>query len=286
MTSVGYLGPRGSYAHLAAMQAFDQRSQLASSLGLQNSSPEFVEIVNIPSVFDSVARGDCNYGVVPIENSTEGAVSYTLDRLLEGDASIRAEVVLNIEHCLLSHSAQLDKIERVYSHPQGLAQCRQWLREHVPRAELLPSSSTSRAAQEAAADTSAAAISSEFASKLYSVPIIEKSIQDREQNATRFVVLADSDAPATGRDKTSIAFGTPDEQGALLGVLRIFDDAGINLSRIESRPRPGQLWQYVFFVDLEGHRADENVAGALERLQEKQELLKVFGSYARAKLPT
>jgi chorismate mutase / prephenate dehydratase len=267
--SVAFLGPTGTFSHMAARSAFGMAAR-------------YVEASTIPGVFDAVSRSAATFGIVPIENSTEGGVTFTLDSLIDTDLRIRNEVVLDVALCLVGRHDDLNRIERVYSHPQALAQCRTWLGKNLPRAQLVVSPSTSAAARETLTDETAAAVTSRLAAELNGLAVIRDNIQDRAQNATRFVVLAESDAPPTGNDRTTVVFSTPDERGALRRVLDIFDEENINLTRIESRPRPGKLWQYVFFTDLEGHRLDPHVARALERLDAQCEMVKVLGSYPRA----
>jgi chorismate mutase/prephenate dehydratase len=192
--------------------------------------------------------------------------------------------MLDIEQCLLSNAVDRSRIERVYSHPQPLAQCRRWLERHLPSATLVPTASTVQAAQLAAADASAAAIASRLAARLANLVVVDSAIQDRKPNVTRFVVFgaARTSTRPTGNDKTSLVFSTRHERGALVRALTVFDRAGINLSRIESRPRSGEAWQYVFFVDLEGHVEDDNVREALRELERHSDMVKVFGSYPRA----
>ena len=263
---VAFFGPAGTFTHMAARDTF----------GL---AVRYVEAQTIAGVFDAVSRGAATYGVVPIENSTEGGVTFTLDCLLDTDLKIRSEVELEVEQCLLARHTDLGKIERVYSHPQALAQCRAWLAQNLPRAQLVMSPSTSAAAREASADDGSAAVASRLAAELSNLEVVRTSIQDRARNATRFVVLAQTDAPPTGHDQTSIVFSTPDERGALRRVLEIFDEEDINLSRIESRPAGDELWQYVFFTNLAGHRTEQKVARAFERLADQCEMVKVLGSY-------
>jgi chorismate mutase/prephenate dehydratase len=195
---------------------------------------------------------------------------------------IRSEVVLDVAQCLVGRHEELARVERVYSHPQAIAQCRGWLAKNLPHAQLVVSPSTSAAAREAASDDAAAAVASRLAAEINGLFIMREAIQDRAHNATRFVVLATADAPPTGADKTSLVFSTPHERGALKRVLEIFDEERLNLSRIESRPSPNKLWEYVFFTDVEGHRLDEGVARALARLEEQCAMVKVLGSYPRA----
>lgn len=270
--TVAFLGPEGTYTHMASRELF--------GLGAR-----YREATTIDGVFDAVRRKEATYGVVPIENSTEGPVTWTLDSLTQGDISIRQELVLEIEHCLLSRAAGLTTIERVYSHPQGLAQCRVWLAKYLPQAQVVHTPSTAGASREALADDRAAAIASRLAAELFGLPILRENIQDKVENATRFVVLSQKDAPRTGDDKTSVAFSLPDagERGSLRRVLEIFDAASINLSRIESRPKGQRIegWEYLFFVDLVGHRSDEPVAAALRALDGRCDMVKVLGSYPR-----
>ncbi len=268
---VAYLGPPGTFTHMAAQSAF--------GLGAQ-----YVHSATIPGVFDAVNGRATDCGVVPIENSTEGGVSFTLDSLIDSDVLIRQELVLDITHCLLGHHDDLGRIDRVYSHPQAIAQCRGWLARNLPSAQLVVSNSTTTAAREASSDPSAAAIASHLAAEIHGLRVIRQSIQDRSDNSTRFVVIALDDAPPTGDDKTSLLFSTPHEEGALKRVLEILYEEGLNMTRIESRPRPGaQRWQYVFFTDVEGHRAQPAVARALSRLDETCGFVKVLGSYPRAR---
>ncbi len=238
---------------------------------------------SIPAVFDAVARGDAAWGVVPIENSIEGGVSFTQDTLLETSVHLCGEVMVDIEQCLLSNAPDPTHLDRVYSHPQGLAQCRKWLSIHLPGATQVPTSSTTHAAHLVRDDPSAGAIASRLAAALAGVKVVESGIQDRRPNITRFAVLGGASPKPTGNDKTSLVFSTRDERGALVRALRIFDQAGLNLCRIESRPRNGETWQYVFFVDLEGHIEDADVQRALADLELQSDMVKVFGSYPRAK---
>lgn len=268
---VAYLGPPGTFTHMAAQSAF--------GLGAH-----YVQAATIPAVFDAVSRDAADCGVVPIENSTEGGVSYTLDSLVDSDLVIRRELVLDVTQCLLGQHDDLGRIERVYSHPQALAQCREWLARNLPTAQLVTSNSTSTAAREASADPASAAIASRLAAEIHGLRVVRAGIQDRSDNSTRFVVIARTDAPPSGDDKTSLLFSTPHEQGALKHVLEILYEEGINMTRIESRPRPGaQRWQYVFFTDVEGHRTGPALERALERLAATSDFFKVLGSYPRAK---
>ncbi len=269
---VAYLGPEGTFTQLAARRLF----------GLQ---ARYRECATIDGVFEAVGSKDATYGVVPFENSTEGAVGMTSDALLEGDLMIRQEFVLPVAHCLLSHARSLSQISTVYSHPQALGQCRSWLAKHLPRAQVVQTTSTAAAAREAQSDEHSAAIAAAIAAEIHDLPIVRENIQDRAENATRFVVLAREDAPPTGHDRTTIAFGVPDGKGALRRVLSVLEDANVNLTRIESRPSRTRAWHYVFLVDLEGHRRDPAVARALEAVSKSSDFVKVIGSYPCADRP-
>jgi chorismate mutase/prephenate dehydratase len=190
--------------------------------------------------------------------------------------------VLEVAQCLLGLAPGLTAIERVYSHPQAVGQCRHWLAQHLPAASVVHTTSTAGAAREALGDPAAAAIASRLAGELYGLPVLHERINDRPENATRFVVVGRSDAPRTGDDKTTVGFAVKDEHGALRRVLEVLDEAEINLSRIESRPSRQRPWEYVFLADLQGHRTDANVAGAIERMRERCVNVRMLGSYPRA----
>lgn len=265
---VAYLGPEGTFSQMAARNLF----------GLQ---ARYRECATIDAVFEAVESGDATYGVAPFENSTEGAVSMTSDALMESKLVIRQEHVLAISHCLLSRAKTLAEIQTVYSHPQALGQCRSWLAKHLPRAQLVQTTSTAAAAREAHADERTAAIGAELAGEIHDLPILRANVQDRPENATRFVVLGKHDAPPTGNDRTTIAFGVADRKGALRSVLTIFEDFDVNLTRIESRPSRKKAWHYAFLVDVEGHRTDKNLARALREIARSADFVKVVGSYPR-----
>ncbi len=265
---VAYLGPEGTFSQMAARNLF----------GLQ---ARYRECATIEAVFEAVESGDATYGVAPFENSTEGAVSMTSDALIESKLLIRQEHVLPISHCLLSRARSLAEIQTVYSHPQALGQCRSWLAKHLPRAQLVQTTSTAAAAREAHADERTAAIGAELAGDIHDLPILRANIQDRPENATRFVVIARTDAPPTGNDRTTIAFGVADAKGALRRVLSIFENDDVNLTRIESRPSRKKAWHYVFLVDVDGHRKDKNLARALREIARTCDFVKVVGSYPR-----
>ncbi len=267
---IGFLGPAGTFSHMAARQAF----------GLGQS---YLEFPNFPEIFTAVERGQLDYGVVPLENSTEGSITLTHDRFLTSSALIRSEIYLDVTLCLVGRERDLSRVTKVYSHPQPLGQARSWLGNHVPQAQLLSTSSTMVAARHAAEEPGSVAVASRLAAELLELEVLAESIQDLTSNVTRFVVLAPSDAAPTGRDKTSLVFSTRDERGALLRALSIFDQAGLNLSRIESRPGRDRPWEYVFFADVEGHRLEPAMATALEALRGVTQNVKVLGSYPRSR---
>ena len=267
---VAFLGPVGTFSYEACQAHFGDAT--------------FLPAPSIPAVFEMVAQGEASHGVVPIENSIEGGVNFTQDTLLETTLSLCGEVMVDVEQCLLSNAPDPTRIERVYSHPQGLAQCRTWLARNLPSATLVPTASTVQAAHLVHADPSAGAVASRLAAKLAGVRVVHAGIADRKLNVTRFVVLGPPHTVTepTQNDKTSLVFSTRHERGALVRALTLFDRAGINLCRIESRPRGNETWQYVFFVDLEGHVRDQNVREALRALEGESDMVKVFGSYPRA----
>lgn len=265
---VAYMGPARSFSHAAALRLFGEQA-------------DFLETRTIQDAIEAAGNGSADSAIVPIENSTEGGVNATLDALFDGDVTISAEFVLDIELCLLAQGSDLSVIRRVASHPQPLGQCKQWLRTHLPHAEVVVAPSTTSAAQDALRDPHTAAVGSRLAAEL-GLLVVRERIQDHEGNATRFVVVGKNHAAPTGNDKTTLVFSTPHQQGALRRVLEVFDAEGLNLTRIESRPLRGQLWEYAFFTDLEGHRDDPAVQRALEKLTFGGALVRVLGSYPRA----
>ena len=268
-TTITYMGPPSTYTHQAA------RSKFGSSVIYQDCT-------TISDVFQSVVNKTSDYGVVPIENSTEGAVTHTLDEFVDTSAMICAEIYLPIEHHLLSKSAMSD-IKKVYSNPNAMGQCRQWLQQNLHHAEQVDVTSTARAAELAANEPDAAAICSVLAAELYDLPVQAKSIQDIHGNSTRFLVIARNYGVATSDDKTSIMFSVDHKVGALHKALESFDHHSLNMSKIESRPSKVKNWEYFFFVDLEGHASDDKIKAALKELEGHCTVLKVLGSFPRAK---
>ena len=269
---VAYLGPPGTYSEQAAYD--------------WNSEAILVPADSIPAVAASVVVGDADEGVVPIENSIEGGVTFTLDLLIhDSDLSICGETVVTINQCLMAQTQiEFEEIKTVLSHPQSLGQCREFLRKNVPEAELIASLSNSAAVKEMMeSDRSTAAISSKRAAEIYGAEIILENVEDRPNNETRFVVLSHLDEQRTGSDMTSLWFEYDDDSpGILSQSLREFASRDINLAKIESRPNKKSLGRYVFLVDIEGHRSDSNVTEALDALNTQVSTMKVLGSYPRS----
>ena len=264
---IAYLGPEGTWTHQAAISKFGHSVAYSAQ-------PNFAE------VFDQVARRRADYGVVPIENSTEGAVNHTLDLFVDSPLHICAQILLRIEHCLMS-AIPREEIKTLYSHPQVFGQCRNWILKHFPEADLVDVSSTSRAAEVAKEEAArgAAALGGSLSAQLNDLEILESSIQDRATNTTRFLVISEKTCPPTGRDRTSILFGVHDRPGSLVKALKCFDAFAIDMSKIESRPSRQKDWEYVFYVDVAGHCEDEKLADSLAELETHCSLVKILGSY-------
>ena len=267
---VAFLGPKATFSHLASMQQFG----LAAELVPQKS---------IPAVFEEVEKDRALYGVVPVENSTEGVISHTLDMFMESELKIRAEILFEVSHYLLSRTGRLEDIRKVYSHPQPLAQCRHWLEENLPHIPLVDVASTTMAAQIVSEDYSAAAIASQYAASVYDLKVVRERIEDQVNNFTRFLVIGKKLADASGDDKTSLMFAVKDEPGILYRMLEPFASRGVNLCKIESRPMKKKAWEYIFFLDLVGHASSQNVHAAIEELKGYCQFVKLLGSYPRAK---
>ncbi|GIX49974.1 MAG: hypothetical protein KatS3mg132_168 [Limisphaera sp.] len=225
-----------------------------------------------------MSKGRADYGVVPVENSTEGVVTHTLDMFVDSDLKIVSQIVLPIQHCLLSRYPK-DKIRRLYAHPQSLGQCRAWIQANLPRVEVIETSSNARAAELAKQTRYAAAIAGELAAEKYSLPIVERDIQDNAANATRFLVLGRQSTPPTGNDRTSLMISVMHRVGALHSALAAFRRYRINMTKIESRPSRRKAWEYFFFIDVEGHAEEPRLARALKLLAEHCNFVKVLGSY-------
>ncbi|WP_136255164.1 prephenate dehydratase [Onishia niordana] len=264
---VSYLGPEGTFTQQAALKHFGE-----SAVSLPMAA--------IDEVFREVEAGAVNYGVVPVENSTEGVVNHTLDSFMDSSMRICGEVVLRIHHHLLvSSNTRRDKVSRIYSHPQSFAQCRKWLDAHYPHAERVAVSSNAEAAKLVKTEWHSAAIAGDMAAKLYGLDKIAETIEDRPDNSTRFLIIGNQDVPASGEDKTSIVVAMRNQPGALHDLLEPFHRHKIDLTRLETRPSRSGVWNYVFFIDFRGHRDNAQVAAMLEEVQLRCAELKVLGSY-------
>lgn len=261
---IAYLGPEATFTHQAAQEKFGRACEFISKKG-------------IPEIFEEVESGRVNYGVVPIENSSEGIITHTLDMFIDSELKICSEIILKISHNLLAN-LHLEDIKRVYYHPQSFAQSRVWLENNLPNVDYIEVSSTAEAARRAFQEN-CAAIASELAAEIYNLNIVIKGIEAGKENYTRFLVIGREISAPTGNDKTSILFSIKDRVGALHDMLIPFAKQRINLTKIESRPSRKQPWEYIFFLDLQGHAKDENVKQALTELEDLCLFLKLLGSY-------
>jgi len=276
---IAYLGPEATFTHIAALKKFGK-------------SADYIGVNSISDVFTEVERQRADYGVVPIENSTEGAVNHTLDMFVDSDLQIYSEVYLPIKHYLLSKNKALSSIKRVCSHPQVFGQCRIWLETNLPRVELIEVPTTTRAAYRLVHPKDPklairpikgeAAIASKLAAETYKLNILAPSIQDSSHNITRFLVIGKHEAEPTKNNKTSVVFSMKDKAGALHDVLVPFKRAKINLTKIESRPSKKKAWKYYFYVDMQGHIKDKKIKQAINQLDKHCKFVKVLGSYPAA----
>ena len=264
--NIAYFGPAGTNTHQASLRRFGEKHH-------------YVPCKTVEYVFKEVERGQADYGVVPIENSSEGAVSHTLDMFVESDVKITAEILLRVHHCLLSRETGLSAIRKIYSHPQALNQCYRWIEAHLPQAEVFETESTASAAAKVRTEKHAASINPEIASRIYGLNILAEKIEDHRENITRFVVIGRNVPAPTGHDKTSILLAVKDKVGALYDILLPFKAGELNMTRIESRPNKKKAWEYIFFIDFHGHRDDPAVERVLKRLGKHCVLIKVLGSY-------
>jgi len=269
--SVAFLGPEGTFTQAAVLKHFGH-------------SVTTLAMDGIDDVFREVEAGSADYGVVPVENSTEGVVSHTLDLFQHSPLSICGEVEQRIHHHLLTQDGSLDAVKRVLAHQQALAQCRGWLDTHLPHAEYVAVSSNAEAARMTGNAPGSAAIASEMAAELYDVAIAVRNIEDQPDNTTRFLVIGTRNAQPSGADKTSVLVSVRNQPGALSALLQPIASNGISMTRIESRPSRQGMWEYVFYIDLEGHRDDAPVAAALAELEAQAFAVKVLGSYPKAVL--
>jgi chorismate mutase/prephenate dehydratase len=265
---IAYLGPAATFAHIAAIKKFGK-------------SLDYIECSSIADVFTEVERGRADYGVVPVENSTEGAVNHTLDMFIDSELKICSEMYLPIQHNLLSKHSKISAVKKIYSHEQVFAQCRKWLERNLPNAKLTPCTSTTQAAMLAASGKGRAAIASKVAAEEYKLNILARSIEDSAHNITRFLIIGAREVESTKRDKTSIVFSMKDKAGALHDVLAPFKKNRINLTKIESRPSKKKAWKYYFFLDMDGHKDSMRVQKALKALERVCFFVKVLGSYPK-----
>jgi chorismate mutase/prephenate dehydratase len=267
---VSYLGPEGTFSHQAVVAQF-------------GSQVDLVPVRHMSEIFTATERGETHYGVIPVENTIEGAINLTYDGLMESEVTICGEVMVDVSQNLLSQSGELDDVRVVASHPQPLAQCRGWLHSNLPRAEMRETPSTASAAQLAADDADVAAIGSEIAAESYGLKFLARGIEDHRGNTTRFLVLGKETPAPSGNDLTSAAFTVRrDQAGALFHLLEPFARHGVNLTAVQSRPMKGKPWEYIFFIDMQGHETDETVGKALDEAAEYAHSHKILGSFPRA----
>lgn len=263
---VAYLGPAGTFSESASRKHF-------------GSAPSFLAMAAIDDVFRAVEAGNADYGVVPVENSTEGVVGGTLDLLLANPVRICGEVKLRIHQHLLSRADGIGAAKRLYSHAQSLAQCHEWLNRNLASLPRVPVASNAEAARLAAEDPESCAIAGEAAAELYNLNVMASNIEDDPNNTTRFLVIARHDAGPSGKDKTSLVFSAPNRPGAMYALLEPLARHGVDMTKLQSRPARGGLWEYVFYVDFLGHQDEPEVAAALQELNDKAAFVKVLGSY-------
>jgi chorismate mutase/prephenate dehydratase len=268
---VAYLGPEGTFTQQAVLKHF-------------GNAVKAIPAATINDIFSTVENGGCQFGVVPVENSTEGVISHTLDRFLGSSLNICGEVEIRVHQNLMGIFEDRSDIAEIFSHQQSLAQCRQWLDKHFPNVKLTAVNSNAEAARLASLNKNAAAVAGRAAAELYHLKIFERNIEDESNNTTRFIIIGAQASSSTGKDKTSLVVSTGNQPGALHKILEPFARFGIGLLHIESRPSRQGLWEYVFFIDIEGHCQDEQVANALEILKDNVSMLKLLGSYPKAVL--
>lgn len=266
---VAYLGPEGTYSQEAATQ-------------FAGSTSAFIPCVTIDEAFLAAQKGSADIALIPVENSSEGAVHRALDLLLDSSLHVVGEVMLPIHHQLLGKQKEIEDIKEVVAHAQALAQCREWLTKHLPSATLTPVNSNGEAARQAAKSQTKAAIAGRLAADIYKLPVIRANIEDVADNTTRFLAVGSHAIPPTGHDKTSLVCSVPNRAGSLHALLGIFARAGINMTKLESRPGRYKLWEYVFYIDIDGHRQDASPATALGELQTVTTSTKILGSYPKA----
>ena len=267
--TVAYLGPQGTYTQAAAIKHFGQ-------------SVTTIALASVDEVFREVEAAGAHYGVVPIENSSEGVVTHTLDRFVRSRLSICGEVVLPIHHCLLGAGGSLEQVREVRAHVQSLAQCRDWLDAHLPTVARTAVASNAEGARQAAGETGVAAIAARTTAALYGLEVLAENIEDDPENTTRFLVIGKQKVRATGHDKTSIMVSADNRPGALMRLIAPFSKHGISMTRIESRPSRRSPWDYNFFIDFEGHEEDTRVRAVLDEVEKQARLFRVLGAYPAA----
>ncbi|TYB32935.1 MAG: prephenate dehydratase [Flexistipes sinusarabici] len=265
---ISYLGPEGTFTHLAGIKHFGLSSKMISAR-------------SIPEVFEDVEKKRADYGVIPIENSLEGVVNHTLDMFMDSDLNICGEIFIEVNHNLMNKSGVFEDIKRIYSHPHAIAQCRNWLNNNVPHIQVFEVESTAKAAEMASKDSSAAAIGSEMAEIVYSLKVVHRGIEDFANNFTRFLIIGDVKPEKTGNDKTSLVFSVTHEAGSLYSALKAFADSDINMTKIESRPSKLKTWEYVFYVDIDGHISDPMIKKAIDSFAWHVSFFKILGSYPK-----
>ena len=268
---IAYLGPEGTFTQSAALKHFGH-------------SVSTIPMSSIPDVFNAVDSSHADYGLVPVENSTEGVVSHTLDMFIDSRLKICGEVEIRVHHHLAMRSQKVSAIKHIYSHQQSFAQCRRWLDQNFPGVERIPVSSNAEAARLASLEEDAAAICGIPAVEIFDLKICYENIEDLSDNTTRFVIIGSQDVGPSGNDKTSLLISTKNVPGALLALLQPLADHSISMNKIESRPAQGHKWAYVFFIDVDGHQQDSNVVEALDELKQQAALFKILGSYPKASL--
>lgn len=268
---IAYLGPEGTFTQSAALKHFGH-------------SVSTIPMSSIPDVFSSVESGHADYGLVPVENSTEGVISHTLDMFIDSSLKVCGEVEIRVHHHLAMRSQNVSAIRHIYSHQQSFAQCRRWLDQNFPGIERIPVSSNAEAARLASVEDDAAAICGLPAVEIFDLKICYQNIEDLSDNTTRFVIIGRQEVGPSGNDKTSLLISTKNIPGALLGLLQPLADHRISMNKIESRPAQGHKWAYVFFIDVDGHQRDQNVIEAFNELKQQAALFKILGSYPKASL--
>lgn len=267
--NIAYLGPEGTFTQAAALKQFGHSVKTCAKRSIEE-------------VFKAVEAGACQYGVVPVENSTEGMITHTLDTLAFSPLNICGEVLLRIEQNLLTHTERLEDIQVVYSHAQSLAQCRDWLAQNLPHVETVMVASNAEAAKRAAQEHHSAAIAGKMAAELYDVPLRFTHIEDNANNTTRFLVIGQQEIERSGQDKTSILVSSQNRPGLLYKLLEPIGRYGVNMTRIESRPSKQGMWEYIFFIDLEGHQQSPEMQALFAEIRAEASLFRVLGSYPKA----